>query len=74
LFTFRENTSIMRALLVICITVFITSCGTTFVDYDYDKKASFETYKTYQYDFRESTGLSEFDERRFVKFTDSVWW
>ena len=62
----------MRLLLLLGVTIFLTSCGTTFVDYDYDEKASFDTYKTYQYDFREATGLSEFDERRFVKFTDSV--
>ena len=62
----------MRVLFLIGITVFITSCGSTFVDYDYDEKASFESYKTYQYDLREPTGLSEFDERRFIKFTDSI--
>ncbi|MEP0263866.1 DUF4136 domain-containing protein [Dokdonia sp.] len=62
----------MRLLLLLSVAVFITSCGSTFVDYDYDEKASFDTYKTYQYDFREPSGLSEFDERRFVKFTDSV--
>ncbi|WP_143337177.1 DUF4136 domain-containing protein [Dokdonia pacifica] len=62
----------MRVLFLIGIAVFITSCGSTFVDYDYDEKASFESYKTYQYDLREPTGLSEFDERRFIKFTDSI--
>jgi len=60
----------MRILVFFCLAAFITSCGTTFVDYDYDEKASFDSYKTYQYDLRESTGLSEFDERRFIKFTD----
>ncbi len=72
MFTFRENTNVMRVLFLIGIAVFITSCGSTFVDYDYDEKASFESYKTYQYDLREPTGLSEFDERRFIKFTDSI--
>ncbi|WP_299683309.1 DUF4136 domain-containing protein [uncultured Dokdonia sp.] len=62
----------MRVLFLIGIASFLISCGSTFVDYDYDEKASFESYKTYQYDFREPTGLSEFDERRFIKFTDSV--
>ena len=72
MFTFRENTNVMRVLFLISIAVFITSCGSTFVDYDYDEKASFDSYKTYQYDFQEPTGLSEFDERRFIKFTDSI--
>jgi hypothetical protein len=62
----------MRILILVCVAVFVSSCGTTFVDYDYDEKASFDTYKTYQYDFREPTGFSEFDERRFIRFTDSV--
>lgn len=62
----------MRVLVFFCLALLITSCGTTFVDYDYDEKASFDSYKTYQYDLREPTGLSEFDERRFIKFTDSV--
>ncbi len=43
-----------------------------FVDYDYDTKKDISQYKTYQYDFSEPSGLSEFDERRFVKYTDSL--
>ncbi|MFT5892709.1 MAG: hypothetical protein ACI9Y7_002821 [Dokdonia sp.] len=62
----------MRILILVCIAVFVSSCGTMYVDYDYDEKASFGLYKTYQYDFRKPTGFSEFDERRFIKFTDSV--
>ncbi len=50
----------------------LTSCGTTFVDYDYDTKVDFSKLTSYQYDFSEATGLLEFDERRVIKYTDSI--
>ncbi len=62
----------MRVLFLIFISVLFTSCGTTFVDYDYDEAVSFDGYKTYQYDLREPTQLSAFDERRLIRYTDSV--
>jgi len=43
-----------------------------YVDYDYDEATSFDGYKTYQYDLREPTQLSAFDERRLIRYTDSV--
>ncbi len=42
------------------------------VEYDYDQKTDFKQYVSYAYDFNEGSGLSEFDERRFVKYTDSI--
>lgn len=62
----------MRIFICFFFGLVLASCGTTFVDYDYDKSASFTTYTTYQYDFSEETGLSAFDEKRFIKYTDSL--
>ena len=62
----------MRIFILVCIAVFVSSCGSIFVDYDYNEAVSFDDYKTYQYDFREPTGLSEFDERRLIRYTDSI--
>lgn len=62
----------MRIFLCLIICVLLTSCGTTFVDYDYDTKVDFSKLTSYNYDFSESTGLLEFDERRVVKYTDSM--
>ena len=50
----------------------LVGCGSIYVDYDYDQKIDFSSFESYQYDFEEGSGLSEFDERRFIKYTDSV--
>ena len=47
-------------------------CATAYVQYDYDKKIDFNTYKTYQFDLDQSGGLSEFDERRLIRYADSL--
>lgn len=62
----------MRILICLIIVLIFTSCGSTYVDYDYDKSVSFQKYTTYQYDFSEDSGLSEFDEQRMVNYTDSL--
>ncbi|RMB56103.1 DUF4136 domain-containing protein [Dokdonia sinensis] len=62
----------MRIFSSLFIAITCISCGSTYVEYDYDKEASFDSYKSYNYDFTKVTGLSEFDERRFVKYTDSL--
>ena len=61
----------MRLLFIISFFL-LTSCGSIYAEHDYDEKATFTSYKTYNYDFAEGTALSEFDERRFIKYTDSV--
>lgn len=62
----------MRIFLCLIMSALFLSCGTMYVDYDYDTKKEFAQYRTYQYDFSEPSGLSEFDERRFIKNTDSL--
>lgn len=56
----------------VSIALVLAACGSTYVEYDYDKSVSFQKYTAYQYDFSEASGLSEFDEKRFVKYTDSL--
>jgi len=51
--------------------VFI-GCGTAYVQYDYDKEIDFSSYKTYQFDLDHSGGLSELDERRLIRYADSL--
>jgi len=64
----------MRSFLFfyISIVLILISCGSIYVSEDYDKKEDFTAFKSYQYDIPEGSGLSEFDERRFIKYTDSI--
>lgn len=62
----------MRIFLYLLLIGLFSSCGSTYVDYDYDKNVDFSTFKTYAYDFERITGFSEFDEKRFTKAVDSV--
>ena len=62
----------MRIFLCLIAITFFSSCGSTYVDYDYDKNVDFSKYKTYAYDFERITGFTEFDEKRFTKAIDSV--
>jgi hypothetical protein len=66
------KTKDMRIFLCLIVSLMLTSCGTMYVDYDYDTKKDIAGYKNYDYDFSEPSGLSEFDERRFLKYTDSI--
>lgn len=63
---------IMRYITVFVLSLLLLGCGTMYVDYDYEKEVDFSKFNTYQYDIQEGSGLSEFDERRFIKYTDSV--
>ncbi len=62
----------MRFFLCFIAVALLSSCGSTYVDYDYDKKVDFSKYNTYAYDFDRITGFTEFDEKRFIKVIDSV--
>lgn len=53
-------------------SVLLTGCGAIYVEYDYEKNVDFTTFKSYQYDIPEGSGLSEFDEQRFMRYTDSL--
>lgn len=62
----------MRIFLCLIAITLLTSCGAVYVDYDYDKSAPFTSYTTYNYNFVEGNDLSEFDQQRYVKYTDSL--
>ena len=62
----------MRIFLCLIVTLLLTSCGSVYVDYDYDKSAAFESSTSYNYIFSEGNDWSEFDERRYMKSTDSL--
>lgn len=62
----------MRFFLCFIAVALSSSCGSTYVDYDYDKKVDFSKYNTYAYDFDRITGFTEFDEKRFIKAIDSI--
>jgi len=52
------------------VMLFISSCGATRVNYDYDKAADFSAYTTYNYFADMETGLSQLDERRLLDAMD----
>ncbi len=54
------------------VLVFITSCSTVRVNYDYEKTADFTEYKTYDYYSNMKTGLSEFDTKRLLDAMDAA--
>lgn len=66
------KTRFMRIFILTLISIITLSCGSTIVDYDYEKNVDFSDYTTYQFDLKEPTGLSEFDERRMVNSIDSI--
>ncbi|NER15141.1 DUF4136 domain-containing protein [Leptobacterium flavescens] len=59
----------LGVLLILCVVV---SCGVPSVVYDYDKKTSFDQYKTYGIFPDIQTGLSELDNKRLFFQLDSV--
>lgn len=52
-------------------SVILISCGAS-VNYDYDTKADFSKYKTYDFYPNISSNLSELDNARVIKSTDSI--
>ena len=67
-FSFK-NVIILSGILSI---LFHTGCNAIYVYYDYDKEKTFDAYETYQFDLEFSKGLSDLDERRLIRYTDSV--
>jgi len=61
----------MKHLLILIASVFLISCGAT-VNYDYDTKTDFSVYKTYNFYPEIDSGVSELDNSRIIKVTDSV--
>jgi len=49
----------------------VVSCASIHVNYDYDTKTNFNTYKTYNYYSDLDTGLSPLDTKRLLNVLDS---
>ncbi len=58
----------LRLLLVLL----VISCSAPRVVYDFDKKASFDAYKTYNYYPQIETGLNDLDNKRLFAQVDSI--
>jgi hypothetical protein len=61
----------MRPLLAILITFLLLSCGAT-VGVDYDQKTDFSQYQTFNFYPEIDSGLSDLDDQRIIKITDSI--
>ncbi len=61
----------MKYLLILFTAIILVSCGTSVV-YDYDTKTDFYTYKTYNYYPNIESNLSNLDNARIIKSTDSI--
>ncbi len=61
----------MKHILSFFILLYLTSCGVT-VHYDYDKQTNFKNYNTYNYYTTIESGLSQLDNKRIIKITDSI--
>lgn len=61
----------MRLYFFILCSVMLISCGST-VGIDYDTEKDFSKYITYNFYSDLKTGLSELDENRIIKITDSL--
>jgi len=61
----------MKFLKITILALIMTSCAPIRVDYDYDKTANFDTYKTYQYYGSMDTGLSDLDTKRLLNAIDA---
>tara|TARA_R110000787_G_scaffold8495_3_gene28672 strand:- start:1538 stop:2056 length:519 start_codon:yes stop_codon:yes gene_type:complete len=61
----------MKYLLTLVITIVLVSCGAT-VAYDYDTSTDFSGYKSYNYYPNLKSNLSNLDNTRIIKATDSI--
>lgn len=61
----------MKLIYTVLVCVFLSSCGAT-VATDYEKSTDFTAYKTYNYYPSINSGLSELDDKRITKVTDSL--
>ncbi len=62
----------MRYVLILLISCCCLGCQSVYLRHDYDESYNFDSLVTYNYDFGLDQVLSEFDKRRFVKYSDSL--
>jgi hypothetical protein len=61
----------MKNLITLILSIVLVSCGAT-VAYDYDTETDFSGYKTYNYYPNIESNLSNLDNTRIIKVTDSL--
>ena len=61
----------MKYLIILFVSALLISCGTT-VAYDYDTKTDFSGYQSYNYYPNIKSNLSNLDNERIIKATDSI--
>ncbi len=61
----------MKLFRILILSLLVVSCASIRVNYDYDVKTNFNTYKTYNYYSDLDTGLSELDTKRLLDVLDS---
>ncbi|MGB5236186.1 MAG: DUF4136 domain-containing protein [Flavobacteriaceae bacterium] len=62
----------MRKFLLAGLLMFVISCASVQVNYDYDPATDFSDYRTYNYFSDLDTGLSNLDNQRLLDAVDSV--
>ncbi len=62
----------MKCIKILVIILLFSSCSSIQINYDYDKKTDFTSYKTYNYYSDLNTGLSELDENRLLEALDAA--
>lgn len=60
----------MKLLKIILLLLFVSSCSSIKVNYDYEKGTNFKKYKTYNYYSDLETGMSELDSKRLLAAMD----
>ena len=61
----------MKNSILILALALMTACAPVRVNYDYDTKTDFSTYKTYNYYAPLNTGLSDLDTKRLLDVLDT---
>jgi len=61
----------MKIFKIALLVLFITSCSSINVNYDYERGTDFTKYKTYNYYSDLETGMNELDSKRFIEALDT---
>lgn len=62
----------MKTLSILLLLLSFISCGTVYVEQDYDTQKSFDTYKTFAFYPDLKTGLNELDDKRLKTATTKL--
>ena len=62
----------MKKVILLWLSLGLISCGSSYVNYDYDEQQDFSKYKTYAFYPEMNSGLNELDEKRLIRSTEAV--